>query len=614
MKLRQALQSCPTGLLRKIAATSGLPVETTTLRTELVDGLTDRLTRAARERALWRALDADERMAVALVEGAGARHEAELLVRRLDARRATPDAGRSPPETLSRLVERGALFRVFETGAAAPGTYYALPDEYLGSIEPHPDAGFATLSVAADLAPNETRRNDPLHDCFVLASALRREGWNRGSRSLVGRTGPSVDRLFNALRPAVPDPARPRLPQRWRFFLELGRLGGWLDGGRWPMPVDERVRALFDNRSATMSSLWQAYLAGRAGAPRHAAGQAAEQDGRSDVATPRAVVQLLAELPTGVWFSIPGLKAGLLAELGIGSQSPDRQSQLDDWILGPWFWLGLIAVGRSADGWTLVATTPALRQLAGRGAERSIAETAPCELDPDLRLRAPPAADLAALYETERYLAYAGGDAPRRYALTAASFARGLRLGGSGGEAATLLERLARAPLPLAWRRALDGWEASAGDLRIDARLLLSGADPDSLDRAMRIGRVADAVGEVVSERHAWIVPERLADVLTALAEAGHPVTMDSGLWLESARPGAAAMMRGGAVELLWILLRAVRAVDRAALEQAGAWESVNAALDAVVPATSRPSLERRAEVLAERLKRTRGGRGRRPE
>jgi hypothetical protein len=611
MKLRQALQSCPTGLLRKIAASSGLPVETTTLRAELVDGLAAQLTRAARERLLWAALDSDERVAVALVEGAGGRHEADLLSSRLDARGASADRARSASETLARVVERGALFRVFETEAPAPGTYYVLPDEFLGSIDAPAAEVSAVRSAAVDLVPDETRRNDPIHDCFVLASALRREGWNRVSRQLLARTGPTFDRLLGALQPAVaaPDRSPPRL--RWRFFVELGRLGGWLEGGRWPAPVDDRVRALFDDRGATQSALWHAYIAGPAGAREREVGL----EGRVADPVRRAVLQLLAELPPGAWLSIPRLKDGLLSELG-GHQSASRSlPELDNWIFGPWFWLGLVVLGRSSEGWTLVATTTALRDVAGRGAEpMPSAQASPCELTPDLQLRAPASADLAALYEAERYLAYAGGESPRRYSLTAASFARGVRLGGSASEAAALLEHLARAPLPAEWRRALEAWQASVGRLHIDARLLLSAADADSLDRALRVREVGETVGEILSERHAWIVPDRLGDLLTALVAAGQPVTVDPALRLESARPGVAAAMGGGAAELLWTLLHAVLAVDRAALGSLGAWEAVATALDALVPASSRASLERRADALAERLRRPRGGRRSRAE
>src|SRR3712207_4004278 len=86
MKLRQALLGCSAGLLRTIAAEHAVRFDASTLRSELVDGLTAALTRAAASGELWRQLDAAERAALAQLAAARGRQSADLLHRRLAAR------------------------------------------------------------------------------------------------------------------------------------------------------------------------------------------------------------------------------------------------------------------------------------------------------------------------------------------------------------------------------------------------------------------------------------------------------------------------------------------------------------------------------------------------
>ena len=627
VSLRQALLSCPTGLLHKMAQAYGLRVESTTLRPELVAALTTTIDERAAYPELWDRLDMHEAVAVSIAARSERGVEADTLVRRMaaEAPGGSPGGqlagalGESPggqptdpaplAAAVARLVERGLLFRTFSTEGPARGTFLVVPDELRGPARDRLAVSSPLAGLARPAPPDAVRHHDLRRDVFELASALRREAWNAASRGIVGRPERGLDQVLTRLRDAASeDDARVRR-ERWRFLVALGRRGGWLQPGAWPSPVDEQVVGLLAEGGGLAEALWRAYLGTREG--RHEATRlpATVEDG---------LLQSLAEIAPGTWFDARVLAEALAASAAVGGPGspgpgtavPPRAPAvaLEDLLTGPWSWLGLVDRGRDRDAWSLVGTTPALGLVGGKGAPVSDtepvsdAEPATCRLQDDLLLIAPPAADLAALYEAEPYLALERSGPERRYRLTAGSVARGCRLGGSVEVLAAVLERLARGMIPASWRTAIEQWTSNTRRVRIAARITLETDGTPDLDRVLAtLG--GDATGvERLSERHAAVPADALARVIQRLGDAGVPVDLAPELRLDPRRPERAAALGAEGADMVWVLVEALRRLDPGVVEHDPALGALAAALDAITPARARATLERRAAGLAARI------------
>lgn len=617
MNLDQALGGCPVGLLNKMAHRRAILTDVATLRTELVQRLALDLGGAAREGTLWAALDGGERAAVALVARANGRIAADSLKRRIARRMGGSEPVAVVDSLIARLVESGVLFRLFDADGPARRTVYTLPDEYLDSPELPSD----TLVVeGGTLVAADVRRNDPWFDCFVLASAIRRETWNVGGRRLVGGARLSLPRLLARLSPAVPDVESTGRRRRWLFFVELGRLQGWLHGGPWPLAIDDVVVEVLTRRA--IEPLWAAYISTARRVPADTLAGPRLERGREAASAPVGeTLELFGEHPVGQWRRSDEVARSIDDELppdgGLErsvepttERAPSdrvhirRRLRVEGWLSGPWYWLGLVDWGREGESWRLVTPNWMVTEVLGgrRAAAEAVTATFDrCVASGSLELTASPAVDLAALYSAEPYLSFVGGARERRYRVTAASVARGLRAGGSVGEVVELLERLLQGPLPAAWLGQLDRWEAQRGDLRLDARLLLTAANGGALRRVAELPAAMDGIAERLSERHAVVVPGSLGSLLQTLAEAEQPVTLGDGLLLAPERPERAAALERDAAELLWVLLEAVGRLDRTFMELATV-NDVRAALATVLPRTVKVELERRASALADRL------------
>ncbi|MDP8922131.1 MAG: hypothetical protein M3O34_04555, partial [Chloroflexota bacterium] len=446
--LRQALLSCPTGLLHKMAQAYGLRVEPTTLRPELLAALATTIDQRAADPELWDRLDEHEAVAVSIAARSERGVEADTLVRRMAAE---APAGRSTdPAALSaavgRLVERGLLFRMFSTEGPARGTYLVVPDELLPRARERLSVGSPLTGLALPTPPAVIRRHDLRRDVFELASALRRETWNAAARGMIGRPERGLDQVLARLRDGSgsDDPGARR--ERWRFLVDLGRRGGWLQAGSWPTPVDERVVDLLGESGGAVEVLWRTYLGGQGGRREAARLSATVEDG---------LLQSLAEVPPGTWFRASTLADELAASAATlahdappsGPDVPRRGLAvvIEDVLTGPWWWLGLVDRGRDGDAWSLVGTTASLGLIGRRGATGARVGPVACRLADDLSLVASPSADLAALYQAEPFLALERSGAERQYRLTAGSLARGVRVVGSAEALVALLERLAQA-------------------------------------------------------------------------------------------------------------------------------------------------------------------------
>jgi hypothetical protein len=614
MNLRAALLGCSTGQLARIAAAWRLPVEAGTLRRELVESVAGRIEDAIADAGLWAMLGATATDVMRLLVRAGGRHEAELAARRATrsvqgyADADAPDAVAEMEQAVSLLLERGLLVRTFNTEEQQRGIYLVVPDEVL--VAARTALGHvAAMPFAPAESPTVFAVSDLAGDLFVLGSALRREAWSAASRGLAGRSPRSVDQILARLR-RLPgggpgDPGR-----RWRFLLWVAQRAGWFSRDRLPTPDDDRFERLLAEPDALPALALAAGPVSTDGAP-------ATPDARSGARQRQAdALHLLSELDGDSWWDA-GTVATWLADTlsephGRDSQAAPRnprdrarerlEAQFHRWLVGRWFWLGLVDWGHNAAGWAVLRPTPFLRALATGRAPASRPSPVACTLATDgrLELLAPPGVDLQRMFRAERYLAFGGGGVtePRRYGLTPASVDRGVRLGGDADELQVLLERLTQRTLPTAWTAAIQRWLDDASRLRLTPRLVLSSARPGPLAEALAIPAAREAVIETVSPRHALVAGPRVAELLAELAQAGQPVEVDAGLRAEPSDSGRAAALANGVAETAWVALEVLRRLAPDVIEGQRDFQAARGQLDAVLPAGLVESLHRRAASI----------------
>jgi hypothetical protein len=620
MDLRSALLGCSSGQLARIATTLRLQVEAGTLRRELVELVAERIVAAASDGPAWAGLNGVARQAVQLLVRAGGRHEAELLVRRLG--RDTPPrdevdgSSRSIERVVGSLVERGLLFRVFDAEEQRRGVYLVMPDELLVAAREHLGGVPAAGPPHQADPPERVARGDPAADLFVLASALRREAWSTAARGLAGRPGLTVGQIVGRLRALATDgPGDPG--RRWRFLLWLGQRAGWISRDAWPTPVEDAIARLLEDPGALPSL---ALSAGPVSASSTMTTRPDEASGRRRQAD---ALQLLSELDRERWWSVTELVGWLADELGeVPAPAASTRAragrnrladQLTRWLGGRWYWLGLLDWGWDGAAWSLVTPTAALRSLATGRPATDGPRPRPCTVAGRLELGAPPGGDLAGLFRAERYLAYAGeAGETRRYALTPASYDRGIRLDGDAAELRALLGRLLDGPVPTAWLDAIELWSGGSTRLTLGARLLLAADDEATFAEALAVQGVSAAVEERLSTRHAVVAGERVAALLADLARAGLPVDVDAGLRVEPADHGRSAALASGVAETAWVALEVLRRLAPDAVAEQRDLQAARARLDAVLAASVLESLNRRAATIVAAIAQRRRPRTRR--
>jgi hypothetical protein len=620
MNCRQALLGCSSGQLSRMAAAWNLDVESGTLRRELVEALAERILAAVGEASTWAALDTSGRRAIRLMARAGGRHEVDFLTRRLS--RAGSDGGPSDepcPDVeaaIADLVDRGFLFRTFDADEQRRGVYLVMADEILDAARQRIGEGASASSLVPAEPPAEVASCDLAADLFVLASALRREAWGSASRGLARRPARSVGQILALLRTQSDegpgDPGR-----RWRFLLWIAQRAGWIGRGPLPLPDESQIERLLANPIELPA------LALSAGPVVTGGGPAISSEGTGGSRRQSDALQLLSELSEGGWWKADALAEWLASELGDGDDASTArdfrvhrhriEGQIARWLEGRWLWLGLVRWGRNGPDWSVVTPTPALRSIVTGRPAADADPPRPCVLDGPLQLRAPAGADLAGLLRAERYLAYAAaGSGDRRYSLTPATFDRGVRLGGDAAELLGLIERIAQQPLPPDWAAAVDQWSDRASRLRLAARLVLSSDGEQVLDEALSTTSAGYAVVEKLSPRHAIVDGHCVADLLADLSRAGLAVEIDAGLRVEPVDAGRSAALANGVAETAWVALEVLRRLAPEVVAEQRDLQSARGQLDALLVATLRDALDRRAATIVSAITNRRRPRPRR--
>jgi hypothetical protein len=220
-----------------------------------------------------------------------------------------------------------------------------------------------------------------------------------------------------------------------------------------------------------------------------------------------------------------------------------------------------------------------------------------------LQILAPPDADLATLYRAEQYLAFAGsGDGGRRYRLSPASLDRGVRLGGDPDELVAQLTRLGQQPLSPEWHDAIRAWTDARRRLRLGARLVVWSEEPDLLDESLILlgpdGERTLGV-ERLTERQALVGGDRIAELLTALAQAGLPVDVEPGLRAEPSRPGRAAALADGVAETAFVALEVLRRLAPEIVAEQRDLQAARSRIEAALSPAQLELLHRRAASIA---------------
>jgi hypothetical protein len=265
--------------------------------------------------------------------------------------------------------------------------------------------------------------------------------------------------------------------------------------------------------------------------------------------TRRAIMDLIAAIPEGSWWSLTGFIAGVKAA------QPDFQrtaGEYDSWyirdrrtgeylqgfenwgavdgallhylITGPLFWLGLLDLAASTEN----APVSAFRKsswwqplLEGSPPPGLPTEDETLLISSDARLRAPRLVPRPARYQVARFARWedAGPDA-YRYRITPESLERARKQGLVVGQLVALLRKFALT-VPPSLVKALERWESRGIEARIQPMLVLQVGSPDML-QVLRQSRAARFFGELLGPTSVAIHANAAEKVLAILAELGY--------------------------------------------------------------------------------------------
>jgi hypothetical protein len=556
--LREGLDLSSTGALRRMASVHGLVHDDATTRGELIERLGARLVLDPTylEEQLEQ-LSADERATLLAARASGGE------LRGLLVERDHPGAGEA-------LIERGLLFRIFAAAGPLRGEVFQAPEEILALLPPPP---LVDALPAGEAPPAERRASDPAFSLFALASAL----------------GRGAGTLEHDVRDWSEEPGAFEWAARWRFLRHLAQSAGLLvhqaDGAIGPGPMLAR---LLDDPPALTDRLWRAYLADRGWFELEHATMAVEQGQElaDTVLLRRALVDAVQALPEGAWISLAAfsdwlqrvrpvavreqLNARGIVQLDAASWADLEQPLLRYTVLGPMYWLGIIAA--SADGHHILRRAGAAAPSStGAAARARPAAAEACFWEGAAELVAPTRTNLGTLLDAERYLVLRDRGRPSRYHLIQSHVAAALGSGGSIADCRRLLRKLTQGPLPETVEARLAAWEQRFGALGVRPAVLVEARSSTELDEALGDERVRPFVRARLGPTVAEVPAADVLELAAALREGGHLPRVDAALRL-AAEPRRAY---AGLVDeqVLEFLLVALLAFQRARPEYLGELE-----------------------------------------
>ncbi|HEY3062458.1 MAG TPA: hypothetical protein VGL99_26090 [Chloroflexota bacterium] len=652
MRLRAALDETPTPVLRRIAASHGLPEDEAATRAELVDRLVERLADRTYLAELIAGLAEDEREALLAARASGGEMRGLLI-------------DRDQPGAATALTERGLLFRTFAAAGPRRGEIFALPDELL-DVLPEPPAHAPPRTQAEP--PEERRATDPAFSLFALASSLARHGSHLGHEVVEWSA----------------EPGGFEFPARWNFLRHLALASGLLDEhGAAPA-----LRRALNDRAALADRLRRAYLRDRAISELANSGIGVEH--AELLAEPTlvraAVVDAVEHLPEGAWLTIDDVSSWLertrpdflreqldaraLVLLESRPWSDVERPLLRYTLLGPLYWLGIVAA--SADGQLIArrsvhraaapeactwhtSTEPPAPAHAEHGALLDADLPAPAHDDrpaparaelpapasaehgtlldadrpataraelpapaqPELpapassepaaparpELLVPARAELGTLLDAERYLVLEERGRISRYRLVQQHVAAALGSGGSIDECRKLLVRLTRGPLPAAIEDALRAWRERFGALVLRPAVVLEARSAGELDVALAEESVAPFIQRRPGPTTAEVAAADALALAAALRSSGHLPRVDAALRLVAdPRHGYSGLVDEHVLEFLLVSLLAFQHARPERLAELEGALSLLRRLEGQFPAERLAELRHAARRLAGEL------------
>lgn len=520
MRLREALEETTTGSLRRVAEAHGLPHDDSTTRTELIHLIAERLSDLGYVRERFGLLSEDERSVLLSARASGG----ELRGFLVDSEH---------PGAAESLADRGWLYRVFAAAGPLRGEVFVVPDELLSALpQSVDDAESAGAPASGGFEPEppavERRTTDPAFSLFALVSALTRAGGH----------------LEHEVGSWSEEPGGWAWDTRWGFLRHLAQASGLLihraDGTLAAAPSLPR---LLDEPAAVADRLWRTYLrdpgwseVAQSEVVVLATADLPAEDIVDTLALRRAVVDVLQQQPENRWTRIgrlvewlqrtrPTLVREQLSPRGLVLLQAADWSTLElpvlrSFVLGPLYWLGVVAVSRDGQSF---ARRPLLRAFPGEAChwQESSAE-----------LIAPARAQLGLLLQTERYLVLQERGRVSRYHLVQAHVAASLGGGGSIAECRQLLGRLTQGPLPALVEERLSAWEKRFGAVQLRPTVLLEAQSAAELDEAVTEERVRPFVRARLGPTVAEIAAATASELAAVLREAGHLPRVDAALRL----------------------------------------------------------------------------------
>ena len=567
MRLPEALRSCSTGLLRRIAAHHGIAVSETSLRQELIDQLVATLRDAAHLEAVIARLPPGALRLLQVVAARGG------MVRAVEVDRWL--AVQQDPGSLTSLLDRGLLYVTFVVEGPLRGKVYAVPAEVLDRVSP---SDGPLIDLALGPTPERVLRCDPTLDLLRILTLLR-----GGSRTMR-----EVER---ALAPAPPELLWPP-HARWRFLLQVLAAGGAVLalGARWmARPGVSNVLRL--SRSEAVRWLWGVVER----APQTLLGPERRQwtgaDREVALTSGRRALYVLAQVPTGRWVTRASLLRAVDAEGGepSGAEAPrerdawDRTAPVEGILAGPCRWLGLVEW--SLDGKSLVLTDVG----------RALLDERPVPLPPTfdavvhVEQGGPKVARLSLrqVWDLALFAAVHVEEERVVVRLTPASVLDGIARGGDRRDLEQVLDQLdGDAGRP--GRDAVQGWLEGLGGVEIVPGLLLRGASSEVVDDVLqRVGgqweRLSPTLAATSLDR--W---RHLAQTLRSMGRAAR------------VRPGTAALLRPSESEMALLAIYLAQLTDPEVLV-GRSFETFLHRLESLVSMERRDELARRALEIAGR-------------